>query len=533
MTGLVQAAAGVSLAMGLALLCIRQLGTAFICLVAQSAAVAAVGVLTGQPLLLVGTVAIPVAIRMVRRAAMDLKPPEASGGLPERLPAAQSPAYSILAGAILALLCLSAEESGLPLAVVLLAAVLAAARTAPFARLIALGAMGNGIALTGCLIAGDDLLPLACLILPLPLVAGLMVSPRAIAGGRWMPLGSVARAGWIELGGVAALFLAALTIPLDALASVFAPLIAFDGMVRAWLARRPDASAPAERLASLLKLGCILLAVGTTDPVLAWVAILAAAAAAVLPGKKPGSLQCRQYDRLALACVGAGLALYGLLTLPAEVPGTGYFGLFAGSAILAAAVPDLAIPLLVLILRLADRSEWPAAAGSLGAGVAVIGLLACSAVLLRRRRDLPDILLLAQASIAALAIATLQPDGRFAAVVLLVLLSLTRTAARAASEPAGALAVAGLAGIPPLGVFPGLVLAVLAVSSHAPWLLVPLGIGLMPVLRAGLPRRLPVVSWRAAVLSVGWLPLALAALFGFFAPADLVRWLSALTTGPS
>ena len=55
----------------------------------------------------------------------------------------------------------------------------------------------------------------------------------------------------------------------------------------------------------------------------------------------------------------------------------------------------------------------------------------------------------------------------------------------------------------------------------------------MPVLLAGLPRRLPAVSSRAAVLSIGWLPLALAALFGFFAPAELVRWLSAVTMGPS
>jgi hypothetical protein len=212
---------------------------------------------------------------------------------------------------------------------------------------------------------------------------------------------------------------------------------------------------------------------------------------------------------------------------------TGYFGLFAGSAMMAAVAPDLAIPLLVLILRLAEANEWPATAGALGAGVALIGLLTCSAILLRRRRDPIDILLLAQASIAALAIATMQQDGRFAAVVLLVLLSLTRTAARATGEPAGPVAVAGLAGIPPLGVFPGLVLVLLAVSSQAPWLLLPLGIGLIPVLRAGLPRRLPALSWRTALLSVGWLPLALAALFGFLAPADLVRWLSALTTGPS
>jgi hypothetical protein len=57
----------------------------------------------------------------------------------------------------------------------------------------------------------------------------------------------------------------------------------------------------------------------------------------------------------------------------------------------------------------------------------------------------------------------------------------------------------------------------------------------MPVLLAGLPApgRRWMASGPAALLSVGWLPLSLAALFGFFAPTELVRWLSALTAGPS
>jgi hypothetical protein len=95
------------------------------------------------------------------------------------------------------------------------------------------------------------------------------------------------------------------------------------------------------------------------------------------------------------------------------------------------------------------------------------------------------------------------------------------------------LARAGLAGLPPLGVFPGLMLVVLAFSSHAPWLLLPLGVAVIPILLAGLPARLPAVSLRTAMLSAGWLPLVLAALFGFFTPTELVLWLAALTAGPS
>jgi hypothetical protein len=56
---------------------------------------------------------------------------------------------------------------------------------------------------------------------------------------------------------------------------------------------------------------------------------------------------------------------------------------------------------------------------------------------------------------------------------------------------------------------------------------------MVPILLAGLPRRLPAVSPRAALLSIGWLPLALGALFGLFAPMTLVRWLAAVTMGPS
>ena len=70
----------------------------------------------------------------------------------------------------------------------------------------------------------------------------------------------------------------------------------------------------------------------------------------------------------------------------------------------------------------------------------------------------------------------------------------------AASGPAGVLALAGLAGLPPLGVFPGVVLVVLVVSSHAPWVLVPLLAALVPMLLAGLPPRLRLWPLRPALL---------------------------------
>jgi hypothetical protein len=514
MTVLAQACAGLALAAGLAMLCARQLRAAFICFAAQSASVAGVAVLGGQPLLALAPAASMAAIWLARNRI----PPSAH---------ADRPIGGVAAGVVLALLCLCEDDIGIPLAVVLLAVVLAAFRREPVARLLAACALGNGITLTGCIVAADDLLPLACLALPLPIAGSLFAWPQGLAGTRrrWRQRDAATWFGWMELGGAAALFAATLIVPLGALASIFAPLIAFDGVVRARVAL--DSTRPWRRMASLLQLGFILLAVCATEPILSWLAVTAAATVALLP------TTARHSDRALLACVGAGLALFGTLTLPLDSSLSGYLGLLAGYAMLAAAVPDLAIPLLVLLLRSAVQTEWLPAAGPLGTGVALTALLACSALLIRRRGDRADILLLAQACMAGLAIATAQPDGRFAAAVLLILLSLTRTASRAAGEPAALLSIAGLAGLPPFGVFPGLVLVALTVSSHTPWLLPPLGLALIPVLLAGLPRRLPSVPLRAALQSIAWLPLALAALFGLFAPMELVRWLAAVTMGPA
>src|SRR5208337_4355005 len=190
-------------------------------------------------------------------------------------------------------------------------------------------------------------------------------SPRPV--GSWL--------GWAELGGAAALFAASVTIPLGPLAAIFAPLIAFDGMVRAWIARTRFALPAARRVTSLLELGFVLLAVCAPDPILAWLALTAAATAALLPtvvrSRDRGHRYRGHWDHAVLAYVAAGLALFGLLTLPVEPSPVAYLSLFAGYATLAAVVPDLAIPLLVVVLRFADQAAWPPTAGVLGTGIAL------------------------------------------------------------------------------------------------------------------------------------------------------------------
>ena len=146
--------------------------------------------------------------------------------------------------------------------------------------------------------------------------------------------------------------------------------------------------------------------------------------------------------------------------------------------------------------------------------------------------DRATLLFLGHASIATLAICSGSPDGRFAALILLILLILSRSAARITRGPIATLAFAGLAGVPPLGVFPGLVLAVLAISGHDPWLLLPLGLFAIPVIWAGLPRRLPDMRSFASVRSIFWVPLLLTILAGYCMPDGLSRWLHVMTAGP-
>jgi hypothetical protein len=229
--------------------------------------------------------------------------------------------------------------------------------------------------------------------------------------------------------------------------------------------------------------------------------------------------------------------LFGLLTLATLPSELSYFSLFAGLATISAVMPDLASVAVVLLLRLACQTAWPPAAEATGTVIAMAGLLACAVLLAGPdRRHRTSLLLLGQTSIAALVICTGQAEGRFAALVLLVLLILTRSAARsaggaAATQGIATLAIAGLGCVSPLGVFPGLVLVMLTISGHDPWLLLPFGVALIPMTLASLPGRLPDFSLRRTMSSVGWVPLLLALLAGYFAPDGLVHWWRVLAAG--
>lgn len=497
MTPGTQACAGLAMVMGVAMLCTRRTGAVWLCLLLQSAAAVAAALFAGAAVR-----AIPPIVTLAAIGALRHRVVMPDDGQVRRA--------AVVAGLAFALLSQTAGETGVPLAVMLLAVLLAAVRRGGGMRLIALAGLQNGLVLTGLPAADSAVLPaLACGVFVLPAAAGF-AGIRVWPGGRpW-----TARAGQAEFIVCAALFAATVTQPVNTLASVFAPLIAFDGLERAWLARDRLAAPVVRRGLSVVKLGCCVAAVCAAEPVLAWMAIAGAAAASILP------LAGRRPEQSLLACLAAGLVLFGLLIPPDGPDAAGYLGLFGGAALLAAAIPDLAIPVLVLILRVTMQDPLPPDADALAIAVPVAALLTCAAcLLLSGRRDRTPVFL-GQAAIAALAIATRQPDGRFAGVVLLILLSLVRTGTRVPGQTVAARALAGP------GTVPGLVLAILALSSHAPWCLLPAGLGLVPIMltAAATPVRAPPAS-------LVWLPLILAVLFGWFAPEALIQWLASVTAG--
>jgi hypothetical protein len=535
-TALAQGSAGLALVMGFALLRTLPFSAAAILLLVQSGAVAVTAVVVERPLMAVPPLLLGGGLWLIRHE-MKLQDP------------GTAPIGGIAVGALLAILCQSQGSLALPLSIILLSVLLVATRSHRVMQLVALVGAQNGVALAGCLLpqpadpTASLLVPLACLFLPLPLAAGLFLPTMAPAldhsrirtwltgarhggrhGGRWL--------GWVDLVIAIAMFAATLLVPLHALAAIFAPLLGLDGVLRAWVRRRRSALTPMRRGAALAQSGFSILAVCTPDLLNAWLALLGAIAMEVLPTLS------RRWGSAILAFLAALLALFGVLMLQAAASILGYFSLFAGIAGIAAVIPELAVVLVILILGLANQGTWPHEVAATGAGIAVAALLACAILLtVSARPHRATMLVLGQASIAAVSICIGQEAGRFAALVLLILLILTRSAARVTDGRAATLALAGLGGIPPLGVFPGLVLVVLALAAHDPWLLLPVGLALIPFAAASLPPLLPDFALRPnfargrGAPSIAWLPLAASVLAGYFAPDQLVHWWHLLTAG--
>ena len=140
----------------------------------------------------------------------------------------------------------------------------------------------------------------------------------------------------------------------------------------------------------------------------------------------------------------------------------------------------------------------------------------------------------AQTGIGVFAFGLGTAEALFAGLITLLLLTVTWTAVEVsnAGKAERLVAVGGLAGLPPFGVWPGLVLIVLATAHRSVWLLLALSLALGLIAWATIAR-LPPRRWtRAPVPALAWVPLAATVLLGLAMPDAVTAWLRTLTMVP-
>jgi hydrogenase-4 component F len=339
----------------------------------------------------------------------------------------------------------------------------------------------------------------------------------------------------------------------DGLGVLAAVLLAADGLAIRWNDRRDSV----ERAARHIGLAGMLLSCLGTDPALAWCGIVIAAAAAVYPTIGMA------WDHVPLAGAALFLALFGTvlaqssLGLPVQdvatpdmaipgivtpgmvapgivVPGMLAVGcLLGGYGAVAVIAPELAVPMLVIMIRLTAGDTGPPqqalVAGFGLAAMAVCALLPYIRPGLRRR---PAWLFLGHAALVLMLIGLGDADARFAAMVYLLLLVLTRAAVRLGrtGDTAGVASVLGLAAMQPVGVFPAVVLMLTAIAGAVPWLLIPVGVGLCAMGWAALAG-MPGIRRQRLTLSPAWLALLVILFIGWFLPAEAADWLRTIAGG--
>jgi hypothetical protein len=321
----------------------------------------------------------------------------------------------------------------------------------------------------------------------------------------------------------------------DSLAALFAVLISTCGLAMRWRRLYRWHCVGGRRAAGQVMLGSVLAACLLADPLLTWLALVAATAAALYPALS------RTWNGVPVAATGLALALFGsiaehgvratVILAPAA--------LILGYATLASLLPDLLIVLLALLLRLRLLGQMAISPEAINPGVGpmLIGLglaasMGCGLALLMRP-DTPRrlaLLRLGQGSAALVVFGLGGSEAVFAGLVQVVLLALTSAAAEVGGRtgPERIAVAAGLGGLPPLGVFPGLALIAIVIAHRAAWLLLPLGAGLLMMGWATVIR-LSQARWIGPVrFAPVWVPLGLVLLIGWFLPQPAADWLRAV-----
>jgi hypothetical protein len=280
-----------------------------------------------------------------------------------------------------------------------------------------------------------------------------------------------------------------------------------------------------------IRLAAMLFALIPAHPLLTWLALAVASTA----GATTRLPRIRAVvSRLIPTNAALGLAVLGLAALRIGSIPLGSLALLGAWGALVALDPVLLPLVLLLCLRLESSvavAPHPALIGHLMVGVGICAVLVTAVAQLWEAslRRLPMLLVLAQGGIALCAFGLGGPTLRFAGLLHMTLLALSRSAIVLSSE-AGIERVAGLAslnGLPPFGLFPSLMLILFGVALQAPWLLLPMLAGLGCFAYSG-TTRLP-SSFRSSGTMSAWVPLVLALLLGVAMPEPLTAWLQSLT----
>jgi len=462
------------------------------------------------------------------------------------------PAIRLAAAAALAALAGTLPGAGIAFAVVLLGMLLLVAEPSPLYLVLGLIAAQSGLVLAA-IAAGLTGWGLALAVVP--------VLPALGIGGLWLgasrtriaPLLGSAVARWTDTALCSLALLGACTLPwqvglansvtrLDARAAHMILLLAALATAASWrppitggIPGQSGTAMPAGRRAAcpvwgsqLAILAGTVLAVLAATPLLAWPGLAlatAGAAAAALPSR------AEAWHRLRLGCTGLVLALCGAILLsaaPAPLAAVAAATLGAGS--LALLAPELTVAAIAVILRLPAQPLLLLALGMVALLVAALGLMAPRGFASRGLtaghepgQHMLPLIWLAQGGVAVFSFGLGTAAGAVAGLLQITLLALSQCAVRLA-QPGGLdrlAALAGLAGVPPFGVFAGLALVLEATAATTPLLLLPLSAGLAAVAWAMLTR-LPAA--RRLCLSPAWLPLALLLLCGFAMPAPWLAW---------
>ncbi len=311
-----------------------------------------------------------------------------------------------------------------------------------------------------------------------------------------------------------------------------------------WQGLRRTRRADVRRIGGQVTLGGVLLTMLAADPVSRWIgmAIAAAAFLATRPARE-------RAEAGALAAAGLCLTLFGVVAAGSGPPLLAAGCLLLGIAVIVALVPALLPALPVLLLRFRGEAQ----AGVDGTLLLAIGLgaaLACAwlAVVEPRSPRRGGWVALGHAGLGGVAVGLGSAEGTFAGAILLLLLPLAQAAVALASRDGmdRLAADAGLVGLPPLGLFPGLVMVVAAVGRQMPWLLplVVLAIAAMGwsmvsrsmVSRSMVSRSMasplaPRPAWGLFRASQAWIPIGIALLVGLALPRDVGAWLYAALPG--